>query len=97
MPAETAEEDAAEGEQAESLPEGEFVPAEERWHEPVPEMQNDFAADEGEEEHSQNRQRSNKHYFEQFSSHVASLRFRKIVVNTLQPLAEMENRVAFAR
>src|SRR5260221_4740047 len=53
MPAETAEEDAAEREEAEGLPEGEFVPAEEWRHEPVPEMQDNFATDEGEEEHSE--------------------------------------------
>jgi hypothetical protein len=64
MPAETAEEDAAEREQAEGLPEVEFVPAEERGHEPVPEMQNDFTADKGEEEHSEDCQWNDEEHFD---------------------------------
>jgi len=52
MPAETAEENAAKREQAESLPEGEHGPADERGQKPVPEVLNDFTADEGEEDHS---------------------------------------------
>ena len=35
--------------------------------------------------------------FDESSSHVASLRFREIVVNALEPLAEMQNGVALAR
>jgi hypothetical protein len=64
MPAETAEEDPAKREQAEGLPEGEFVPAEQGRHEPVPEVEDDFAADEGEEDHSQDCQWNDEKQFD---------------------------------
>src|ERR1700676_4880943 len=97
MPAETAEEDAAEREQADGFPEGELMPAEERGHQPIPKVKDDQATDECEENDSQKRQWNDEEHFQESSSHVASLRFRKVVVNALQTLAEMQNGVAFAR
>ena len=60
VPAESAEEDAAEREEAHGLPKGDLAPAEERRQEPVPEVQHDFAADKNKQQHAQNRQRNDQ-------------------------------------
>ena len=63
VPSETAEEDAAEREESHGLPEGDFAPAEERRQEPIPEVQDDLAANEDKEKHSHNREWNNEKHF----------------------------------
>jgi hypothetical protein len=64
MPPETAEENAAKREQAEGLPEVEHGPADKRGQKPVPEVLDDFTADEGEEEHSEECQWNDEKHFD---------------------------------
>src|SRR5436305_1645251 len=52
-----AKEDAAEGQETEGLPEGDGVPSEERRDQPVPEVADDLATEEGEEHHPCERER----------------------------------------
>jgi len=63
VPSETAEEDAAEREESHGLPEGDFAPTEEGRQEPIPEVQDDLAADENKEKHSHNREWNNEKHF----------------------------------
>src|SRR5262249_36829207 len=91
-----AEQDAAEDEQAERLPEGHLGKAEERRKEAVPELAHDEAAQAGEQRYSQDRQRSQEEQLV-FPYHVSSSSARESVVDALQPLAQVQHRVALAR
>ena len=63
VPTKSAEQDAAEREESHGLPERDFAPAEERGQEPIPEVQDDLAADEDKEKHSHNREWNNEKHF----------------------------------
>ena len=63
VPSKSAEKDAAKREKSNGLPERYFAPAEERRQKPVPEVQDDLAAGEDEEQHRENRQRNNEKHF----------------------------------
>jgi Nickel-dependent hydrogenase len=65
-----AEEDTAQQQKSKRLPKSDLAPAEQRRQQPIPQVQHDFAADEGKEHHRHDRQRSNK---KPFLSHVQSL------------------------
>src|SRR5262249_47428377 len=56
-PSQSAEEDTAESQQSNSLPERDLVPTEERRQQPIPQVRHYLAAYEDKEGHSQNRQR----------------------------------------
>src|SRR6266850_7486524 len=70
---ESAEEDAAQRQKSQRLPEGDLAPAEERRHQPIPQVQHYFAADGDEEQHRQNRQRGNENQSLPSLGHVPSL------------------------
>src|SRR5439155_10718032 len=57
----SAEADPTQRQKTQRLPEGDRAPAEERRQQPVPQEQHDFAADEGEQQHPQNRQGSDEY------------------------------------
>jgi hypothetical protein len=44
MTTEVSEENPAENQQSESLPEGDLLPSEEHWQQPIPQMHHDFSA-----------------------------------------------------
>src|SRR5713226_7219363 len=58
VPSKSADEDPAQQQESQRLPEGNLAPAEERRQQPVPQVQHYFAADDDKEQHPQNRQRS---------------------------------------
>src|SRR5579872_243190 len=59
MASESAEEDPAQRQQAQRLPERQHAPAKEWGQQPVPKMHDDFAADEDKQRNGHNRQRCN--------------------------------------
>jgi len=89
-----AEQDPAESEQSESLPEGDLLPSEQRRQQPVPQEPHDFAANGDEEQHPQNRQWSQDN---PSLSHGQPSCFREFVVDALQSLAQAQHRVPLAR
>jgi len=95
--AKSAEEDAAQQPNSNRLPEGNLAPAEERRKQPVPQAHYDFAADVGKQQNPQNCERSHQQNPFSFASHFSSSRFRKFVEDSLQSLAQMQHRIAFAR
>jgi len=66
----SAEENPAQHQKSKCLPEGNLAPAEQRRQQPIPQVQHYFAADDGKEQYSQNRQ---WRYEKPFLSHVQSL------------------------
>jgi len=63
VPSQSAEQDAAQQQKSQGLPEINLAEAEERRQQPIPQVQHDFAADEGKEQHRQDRQRSDENPF----------------------------------
>ena len=47
VPSKSAEEESAQGQKSKRLPEADLAPAEERRQQPIPQVQHDFAADDG--------------------------------------------------
>src|SRR4030095_5406536 len=92
----STEENPAQRQQSKRLPEGDLAPAKERRQQPVPQEPHDRATDRGED---QNRQDSYRRQDDQFPfrDHVPSSLFREVVMETLQSLAKVLYRVAFAR
>ena len=75
MPSKSAEEDPAEQQNSQRLPEGNLANAEDRRQQPVPQLQDDFAADGDEHHHPQERQRRDE---DPFPSHRRSLMLSSI-------------------
>ena len=71
----SAEEDSAQRQNSNRLPEGNLTPAKERRQQPIPQLQHYFAADGDKCQHPQNRQRSNENHFLHSRSHVQALIF----------------------
>jgi hypothetical protein len=72
VPSMTTEENPAQHQNSQPLPEGNLAPAEEHRQQPVPQVHDYFTADEDEKRYSQKRQRRNpKQSFS--SAHVSSL------------------------
>src|SRR5712692_4990715 len=69
----SAEEDPAQRQDPQRLPEGDLAPAEERRQKPIPQMQHDFAPDGDKYQKRQNRQRSNENQSLPSLTHVQSL------------------------
>ena len=63
MTAPAAEEDAAQRQKSQGLPEGDLAPAEQRRQQPIPQAQDYFAADEDKQDHRQDGQRSKENPF----------------------------------
>jgi hypothetical protein len=72
-PTHAAEEDPAQRQKPNRLPESEQAPAKERRQQPVPKLHYDFAADGDKQRHPYNRRRYNPNHFLHFRSHVQSL------------------------
>src|SRR5437660_6499606 len=96
-----SEQKPAQSQQSDSLPEGNLPPYEQHREQPVPQMHHQFAANCDEDRHPYDRQWC---YPNQFLSHVVCSSFflnssplPKLVVNALQPFAQMQHRVALAR
>src|SRR5271155_6085479 len=68
-----SEQNPAESQQSDSLPEGNLPPSEQRRQQPIPQVQYYFAADDDNEQHPQDRQRNNENQSLQFSTHVQLL------------------------
>ena len=100
-----SEQNPAESQQSDSLPEGNLPPSEQRWQQPVPQVQNQLAANPDEKRNCKGRQNSNPYPFLNLihvvllicSYHFFASFLRKFVVNALQPFPEMQHRIAFAR
>ena len=58
MQSKSAEEDAAQRQEANRLPESNLAPAEELWQQPIPQKQHDSATDGSEQQNPQNRRRN---------------------------------------
>ena len=94
-----SEQNPAESQQSESLPEGNLPPSEQRRQQPVPQMHHHFAANPDEKRDPQRGQQSNPDPFLFLMLCSSFLRsfLRKLVVNALQSFAQMKHRVALAR
>lgn len=100
-----SEENPAESQQCESLPESNLAPAEERGQQPVPEMHDQFAANPDEKRDRKGGQNSNPNPFLNLihvvllicSYHFFVSFLHKLIVNFLQAFAQMKHGVALAR
>jgi hypothetical protein len=70
MTTQASEQNPAESQQSDSLPEGNLPPSEQRRQQPIPQMQHHFAANPREHHHPKDRQWS---YPNQSLSHIVSL------------------------
>src|SRR5206468_12100185 len=86
--AESSKKYPAERQKSERLPERDLTPSEERRQKPVPEQLDGPAADRHEQQHAEDRDRSDEDPFPFHVSHVRSSRVRKLVVDSSQSAAQ---------